>query len=136
MMSKIKKDEKGIILLIVIFQIFLLVNMITANSYMIHQTDSLTETKIIEEKRTLLGPKISYGLENGLTPEAVGRLMKKYRKTLDKINKYPKTMNFFREHIICSYPLYSVYLGNGLHYVRQSFPSIQVQSIFSCFLSK
>ncbi len=51
MMSKIKKNKKEIVLLaVVIFQIFLLVNMIAANSYIIHKTDSLTETKIIKEK--------------------------------------------------------------------------------------
>ena len=58
--------------------------------------------KIIEEKRTLLGPKIRYELKEGLTQEAVSNLIKKHRKTLDNINKYPRTMNFFREHMICS----------------------------------
>ena len=40
--KKIKKIE-SMLLLIVIFQIFLLVNMSTAESYLIHQTEELTE---------------------------------------------------------------------------------------------
>jgi len=53
-MKQIIKTEKNIIFaLIVIFQVFLLVNMATANSYIIHQTDSLIEnSKTIEKSKT------------------------------------------------------------------------------------
>ncbi|MFH1972061.1 MAG: B12-binding domain-containing radical SAM protein [archaeon] len=54
---------------------------------------------VIEEKRTLLEPKISYKTNQGLTQKEAKELRKKYKKTIDKINKYPKAMNFFREHM-------------------------------------
>jgi radical SAM superfamily enzyme YgiQ (UPF0313 family) len=57
-------------------------------------------TRIIEQKRTILEPKISYTLKSGLTQEEASELKKKYKKTLDKFNKYPKEMNFFREHML------------------------------------
>ncbi len=54
---------------------------------------------IIEEKRTVLEPKISYQVKTGLSCEEAKALKKAYKKTLDKFNKYPKEMNFFREHM-------------------------------------
>jgi radical SAM superfamily enzyme YgiQ (UPF0313 family) len=57
--------------------------------------------KIIQEKRTLLEPKISYELKTGLTQKQANKLRESYKKTIEKINKYPKTMNFFREHMFC-----------------------------------
>jgi len=57
--------------------------------------------KIFHEKRTLLEPKITYELETGLTQQQANKLREKYKKTIEKINKYPKTMNFFREHMFC-----------------------------------
>jgi anaerobic magnesium-protoporphyrin IX monomethyl ester cyclase len=57
--------------------------------------------KIIEEERTVLEPKISYEVEEGLNREEILKLKEKYKKTILKINKYPKEMNFFREHMIC-----------------------------------
>ncbi len=56
--------------------------------------------KIIEQKRTILEPKISYTLKSGLTQEEASGMKKKYKKTLEKLNKYPKEMNFFREHML------------------------------------
>lgn len=57
--------------------------------------------EIIEQKRTVLEPKISYIIEEGLTNKEAVKLRDKYKRTIDKINKYPKGMNFFREHMIC-----------------------------------
>lgn len=57
--------------------------------------------KIIEEERTVLGPKISYEVKQGLTQKQAVKLRENYKKTIEKINKYPKTMNFFREHMFC-----------------------------------
>ena len=57
-------------------------------------------SKIIEEKRTVLEPKISYEVENGLSTQDVQKLRKKVQKTIEKINKFPKNMNFFREHML------------------------------------
>jgi len=56
--------------------------------------------KIHEKKRTVLEPKITYDVESGLTNEEATKLRQKYKKTIEKINKYPKTMNFFREHML------------------------------------
>jgi len=54
MILKIKNRKiELILLLIAILQVLLLVNMVTAHSYIIHQTDSLIETKVIEEKNNL-----------------------------------------------------------------------------------
>ncbi len=56
-------------------------------------------TKIIEEKRTVLEPKVSYEVSSGLTQEQASKIRNNYKRTLEKINKYPKNMNFFREHM-------------------------------------
>ena len=58
--------------------------------------------KIIEEERTILEPKITYEVSVGLSNEQASILKKNYKKTIEKINKHPKGMNFFREHMICS----------------------------------
>jgi hypothetical protein len=57
-------------------------------------------SKVIETKRTVLEPKLSYEVENGLTQEDAKDFRQKYKKTLEGINKYPKGMNFFREHML------------------------------------
>ena len=57
-------------------------------------------TEIYEEKRTVLEPKISYEANTGLTNEEATKLRQKYKRTIEKINKLPKSMNFFREHIL------------------------------------
>jgi anaerobic magnesium-protoporphyrin IX monomethyl ester cyclase len=56
-------------------------------------------TKITEQGRELLGPKISYELSSGLSNEEAKEMREKYKKSLNNINKYPKSMNFFREHM-------------------------------------
>ncbi|MBI5065148.1 radical SAM protein [Candidatus Woesearchaeota archaeon] len=58
--------------------------------------------KINEEERIILEPKISYELENGLTQAEAVKLKKKYNNTINKINKHPRLMNFFREHTFFS----------------------------------
>lgn len=57
--------------------------------------------KIFHEKRTLLEPKITYEVETGLAQEEANKLRERYKRTIENINKYPKTMNFFREHMFC-----------------------------------
>ena len=57
---------------------------------------------IKEEKRTLLEPKITYKAKEGLTQKQAKELRNKYKGTIEKINKFPKTMNFFREHMLLS----------------------------------
>ncbi len=57
-------------------------------------------TSITEKERTVLSPKIEYKT-TGLTKEEIKQLMDKNKSAIKKINKYPKTMNFFREHMFC-----------------------------------
>ncbi|MBU4502000.1 MAG: radical SAM protein [Nanoarchaeota archaeon] len=57
---------------------------------------------IVEEERDLLEPKISFETVSGLTREEVKKLKGGQKKTIENINKFPKTMNFFREHMFCS----------------------------------
>ncbi len=59
-------------------------------------------TEIIEHNRTVLDPKITYQTKTGLSQEEAEKLRKSYKKTIDKINKFPRTMNFFREHLLNS----------------------------------
>ncbi|PIN74148.1 hypothetical protein COV20_00860 [Candidatus Woesearchaeota archaeon CG10_big_fil_rev_8_21_14_0_10_45_16] len=52
-----------------------------------------------EEERTVLEPKITYTVKDGLSAAEVKMLRKKYGPVIDKINKYPASLNFFREHL-------------------------------------
>ncbi|PIN87338.1 hypothetical protein COV19_00455 [Candidatus Woesearchaeota archaeon CG10_big_fil_rev_8_21_14_0_10_44_13] len=56
---------------------------------------------ITEEKRTILEPKLSYKVSSGLSQEDAEKLKKGYKRTIDKMNRYPDTMNYFREHMLC-----------------------------------
>jgi radical SAM superfamily enzyme YgiQ (UPF0313 family) len=58
-------------------------------------------TNIKEFERTVLDPRIEYEVSSGLTQEQATKLRQRYKKTIDHINKYPKNMNFFREHMFC-----------------------------------
>ena len=62
MVKKIKNKIEFILLLIVMLQVFLLVNMITANSYIIHQADGLTENAEISEEKNNLIDLINSGI--------------------------------------------------------------------------
>lgn len=56
------------------------------------------------EERSLLDAKVHYEVESGLTNEQVKLLRKKHKGTLEAMDKYPKQMNFFREHLFCLCP--------------------------------
>jgi len=56
--------------------------------------------QITEVERTVLDKKITYNVSSGLTKEEATHLRKRYKKTIENINKYPKTMNFFKEHLL------------------------------------
>jgi hypothetical protein len=58
-------------------------------------------TGMTEKCRTVLDSKLEYSVSEGITHERAAYLRKSHKKTLDKINKFPKTMNFFREHMLC-----------------------------------
>jgi hypothetical protein len=62
--------------------------------------DDFGITKIVESKRTILEPKIDYTVKFGLSQNEAVSFKKKYRKTLENINKYPKEMTYFREHLL------------------------------------
>ncbi len=57
-------------------------------------------TNITEKERTVLDPSIAYEVKEGLTNAQASILRGKYKRTLDKLNRYPKEMNFFREHML------------------------------------
>ncbi|MBS3122351.1 radical SAM protein [Candidatus Woesearchaeota archaeon] len=71
------------------------------NTEIYNHPDMFGITNIIEEERTILDPKISYELREGLTQDEACKLRNRYKKTIEHINKYPKTMSFFREHMFC-----------------------------------
>ncbi|MBD3318696.1 radical SAM protein [Candidatus Woesearchaeota archaeon] len=54
------------------------------------------------EQRDLLDTKITYTPTSGLTTNEAAALKRKYTKTLQRINKVAKEMNFFREHLLTS----------------------------------
>lgn len=58
-------------------------------------------TQIFEEKRTLLDDKITFTTESGLTNDESAFLKEKNKRLLNSFNKYPKGMNFLREHMLC-----------------------------------
>jgi radical SAM superfamily enzyme YgiQ (UPF0313 family) len=57
-------------------------------------------SKIHEQKRTVLEPKITYEVSSGLTSKEATKLRNKYKHVIERLNKYPKKMNFFREHML------------------------------------
>jgi anaerobic magnesium-protoporphyrin IX monomethyl ester cyclase len=57
-------------------------------------------SSIIPEDRTILEPKITYSTTQGMSQEQASIMKKKYRKTIESLNKFPKQMNFFREHML------------------------------------
>ena len=60
--------------------------------------------KLHFKERTILGPLIDYDMKSGndyLSQKEAMKLRDNYKKTLVKINNYPKNMNYFREHMIC-----------------------------------
>ena len=57
-------------------------------------------TNITKKKRTILAPTISYELSSGLSQEEAEKLKKKYKTRINGVNKVPKWMNLFREHML------------------------------------
>jgi hypothetical protein len=58
--------------------------------------------EIKEEERTILDPKLSYKVKEGLSNEEAVKLRDNYKKTILNINKYPKVLNYFREIMLIS----------------------------------
>ena len=57
--------------------------------------------KVIQQPRTVLEPKLSYSVKEGLTHDQVIKLKKKNMYKIEKINNFPKEMNYFREQMLC-----------------------------------
>ncbi len=53
------------------------------------------------KERTILEPKIEYSVSSGLTVEQLEKMKREYKMTLEKMNKFPSQMNYFREHMLC-----------------------------------
>ena len=64
--------------------------------------NNLAEYGITMEKheRTLLEPKITYTVQEGLSQEQATTLRKRQKHFLAGMNHYPQAMNFFREHLL------------------------------------
>jgi len=56
--------------------------------------------RLIAESRTILDPKFTYEVESGLSAAEAAKFSRRYKKRILRINKYPTTMNFFREHLL------------------------------------
>lgn len=57
-------------------------------------------SKVKRMKRTVLGDKISYDIDEGLSSEEAKTLRKKYAKSIQSVNSYPNEMNIYREHML------------------------------------
>ncbi|USN45399.1 MAG: radical SAM protein [Candidatus Woesearchaeota archaeon] len=57
-------------------------------------------TKIVKKERTVLEPQITFEVASGLQQKEVMVIKNRLKKRIEAINKYPKTMNFFREHMM------------------------------------
>ena len=69
-------------------------------SYIFSHPKEFQIKEIFEEERTILEPKITYSVKKGISQEEAKKFRDKYKKTLHKINKYPKIYNFFREWML------------------------------------
>ncbi len=58
-------------------------------------------SKITHHERHFLDERIEYEPETGLSKAQAKKLRYRYKHVLETINKYPKSMNFFREHMLC-----------------------------------
>ncbi len=56
--------------------------------------------QIRTKERTILEPQISYETNAGLSQLQLFKKLKGHKKTIEAINKFPKQMNFFREHML------------------------------------
>ncbi|MEK6863735.1 MAG: B12-binding domain-containing radical SAM protein [Nanoarchaeota archaeon] len=71
------------------------------NTEIFNNPDKFSIEEIKEEQRSLLDEKIEYTITKGLSNEEAKNMRKNYKNTLEKLNKLPKGMNFFREHMLC-----------------------------------
>ncbi len=62
--------------------------------------DKFSITSVHKDKRTMLPDKITYDIAKGVNRDEARDLRRKYTKTLLSINKYPKELNIYREHML------------------------------------
>jgi radical SAM superfamily enzyme YgiQ (UPF0313 family) len=65
----------------------------------VYENPSLYGITIKESKRTVLDSKVEY-TTTGMDRMAVRDIQKKLQSRIEKLNKFPKMMNFFREHML------------------------------------
>ena len=70
------------------------------NSLIEQNPDKYSISNVTKTKRKMLPDKINYDQKKGLSKEDAKLLRKKYKKTLESINKFPKEMNIYREHML------------------------------------
>jgi hypothetical protein len=71
-----------------------------SNTIIYNESSRFGINNITTVERTVLEPKITYESTSGLTKKEAIKMRDNYKKTIDKINKYPKGMNYFREHML------------------------------------
>lgn len=69
-------------------------------SYVYSNYSSFGISSISEERRTFLDPKITYKVSKGLSNNQVRKLRTRNMPVILGVNKYPKSMNYFREHML------------------------------------
>jgi len=56
--------------------------------------------EVKETKRTILDERIDYTVSSGMSNTDAKKFRARHKRTLEKLNKYAKAMNFFREHML------------------------------------
>ncbi|MCB9359057.1 radical SAM protein [Candidatus Woesearchaeota archaeon] len=56
--------------------------------------------RVDEQERTFLNPKITYDIQEGMTQKVAIKMQSNNQKRIYAVNKYPRMMNFFREHML------------------------------------
>jgi hypothetical protein len=70
------------------------------DSFVYENPNDFEISNITTHKRTLLDDSIFYDVKYGMTQKEANELRKRYKKTVEKINKFPREMTFFREHML------------------------------------
>ncbi|MFT4303550.1 MAG: GNAT family N-acetyltransferase [Candidatus Woesearchaeota archaeon] len=62
--------------------------------------DKFGINEVNEEERTFLGPKITYTTKSEMNQKLAIKLQSRSQHRIYAVNKYPRMMNFFREHML------------------------------------
>jgi hypothetical protein len=69
-------------------------------SYVFDNPEKFGIVEVVEHKRQLLDESYSYTVSSGLQQDEVKNLKKKYKKSIESVNKFPKWMNLYREWML------------------------------------